>query len=73
MTETIMFNFDPELQRTWSRALQASRQEFPGQTTGWYDHLNETYGITLVMMDMGIAGVRIIDPDKAVLFKLRWL
>ena len=73
MTETIMFNFDPERQRTWSRALQASMAECPGQTTTWKDYLRETYGITLVMMDMGIAGVRIIDPDKAVLFKLRWL
>jgi len=73
MTETIMFNFDTEVRRSWIKALKSSRQEFSGTVYDWYIHLDDAYGIKPVMLESGIAGIDIVDPDKAVLFKLRWM
>ena len=73
MTETIMFNFDQEVCNVWINALKSSKQEFPGTVYDWYTHLDDAYGIKPVMLESGIAGIDIVDPDKAVLFKLRWL
>ena len=73
MTETVMFNFDSEVRRAWVNALKASRFEFSGPVSDWYTYIEHTYGIKPVMLESGIAGVYIIDPEKAVLFKLRWI
>ena len=73
MTETIMFNFDQEVRNAWINALKSSKQEFSGTVYDWYIHLDDTYGIKPVMLESGIAGIDIVDPEKAVLFKLRWL
>jgi len=76
MTETIMFNFDQEVRNVWLKALRAMMKEFPItplNMAALQTHLQDTYGIRLVMIESGMAGVEIFDPEKAVLFKLRWL
>jgi hypothetical protein len=70
MTETIMFNFDTDARNSWRNALSKSRTACPGTVDDWYKDLAETYGIKPVLIETGIAGVRIIDPDKFVLFRM---
>jgi hypothetical protein len=55
----------------WRRALRQSRDGH--DIDSWRTNLSEEYGLDLVMIEGGIAGVRMSDPDKFMLFRMRYL
>lgn len=75
MTE-IMFNdllYSRE-RYAWRQALKACRAQWPGNAQdNWYDDLRDEYGIVPVIIELGIAGVKIVDEEKFVLFRMRYL
>jgi hypothetical protein len=76
MTDTIMFNDNLHSQEryAWRRALKACRIQWHGNDQNdWYDDLRDEYGIVPVIIEHGIAGVEIIDPEKFMLFRMRYL
>lgn len=75
MTETIMFNGpgDLSLRLGWRNALLESKRDWPGTTDEWLRDLVETYGIEPIVVDLGMAGMRIVDPNKFTVFVLRWM
>jgi hypothetical protein len=76
MTEIIMFNDNlySRERYAWRRALQACRVQWTGNAKdNWYDDLRDEYGIVPVIIENGIAGVEIVDQEKFMLFRIRYL
>ncbi len=82
MMETIMFNDGLYSQEryAWRRALKACRVQWSTkkelidlQTEAWLDDLREDYGLELVFIEGGIAGVEIVDDEKFLVFRMRYL